>query len=51
MGPNFVARLEIMGKKPIVDQVFRLEDVKEAFQRLADGPMGKVLVRVADSNR
>jgi hypothetical protein len=31
----------------VVDQVFNFEDVKAAFGRLAEGPMGKVLVRVA----
>jgi hypothetical protein len=27
--------------------VFAFEEVKQAFARLAEGPMGKVLVRVA----
>ncbi len=36
-----------MGQKPVVDHVFAFEDVKQAFARLAEGPMGKVLVRVA----
>jgi NADPH:quinone reductase-like Zn-dependent oxidoreductase len=30
----------------VVDRVFKFEDVKAAFARLAGGPMGKVLVRV-----
>lgn len=40
-------RLDAIGKRPVVDSVFRFEEVKEAFARLAQGPMGKVLVRVA----
>jgi hypothetical protein len=31
----------------VVDQVFAFDRVKEAFARLAEGPMGKVLVRVS----
>jgi NADPH2:quinone reductase len=42
-----VARLEGAGRRPVVDQVFNFEDVKPAFARLAEGPMGKVVVRVA----
>jgi NADPH2:quinone reductase len=41
-----VARLGEAGKRPVVDRVFPLEEVKAAFERLAEGPMGKVLVRV-----
>ena len=40
-------RLDATGKRPVVDQVFPFEAVKEAFARLAQGPMGKVLIRVA----
>jgi NADPH2:quinone reductase len=40
-------RLNASGQKPVVDHVFAFEDVKQAFARLAEGPMGKVLVRVA----
>jgi NADPH2:quinone reductase len=38
-------RLNATGQKPVVDHVFAFEDVKQAFARLAEGPMGKVLVR------
>jgi hypothetical protein len=31
----------------VIDRGFPFEQVKEAFARLAAGPMGKVLVRVA----
>ena len=44
---EIVARLDRTGKQPVVDQAFPFERVKEAFARLAAGPMGKVLVRVA----
>jgi hypothetical protein len=32
----------------VIDKIFAFEDVKPAFARLAEGPMGKVLVRVAN---
>jgi NADPH2:quinone reductase len=44
---EITARLNAMGQKPVVDHVFAFEEVKQAFARLAEGPMGKVLVRVA----
>jgi NADPH2:quinone reductase len=43
---QIVDRLTAVGKRPVVDRVFPFEEVKEAFARLAQGPMGKVLVRV-----
>jgi len=44
---QIVERLNAAGEKPVIDKVFPFEDVKAAFARLAEGPMGKVLVRVA----
>ena len=44
---EMVGRLDAMGKRPVVDGVFAFADVPAAFARLAAGPMGKVLVRVA----
>ena len=44
---EITARLHAIGRKPIVDHVFAFEEVKQAFARLAEGPMGKVLVRIA----
>ena len=44
---EIVERLEATGKRPVVDEVFEFQRVKDAFARLAQGPMGKVLVRVA----
>jgi NADPH2:quinone reductase len=44
---EIVRRLEETGKRPVVDRVFPFEEVKAAFARLAEGPMGKVVVRVA----
>ena len=43
---EIVARLDRLGSRPVVDRVFDFADVKSAFARLAEGPMGKVLVRV-----
>jgi NADPH2:quinone reductase len=43
---QIVSRLDAMGKRPVVDNVFAFSDVKAAFTRLNEGPMGKVLVRV-----
>jgi NADPH:quinone reductase len=44
---EMVQRLNSIGKRPVVDGVFQFQDLKAAFDRLARGPMGKVLVRVA----
>ncbi len=44
---QIVGRLNVTGRRPVVDGVFPFEEVKAAFARLAQGPMGKVLVRVA----
>jgi NADPH:quinone reductase len=43
---EIVDRLDRLGKRPVVDSVLPFEDVKAAFARLAQGPMGKVLVKV-----
>jgi NADPH:quinone reductase len=43
---HIVDRLDAIGKKPVVDSVFPFDDVKKAFARLAQGPMGKVLVKL-----
>lgn len=45
---EIVARLDALGKRPVVDGVFPFADVKAAFARLSEGPMGKVLVKVED---
>jgi len=44
---EIVRRLDGLGKRPVIDGIFSFDDVKAAFGRLAQGPMGKVLVRVA----
>jgi NADPH2:quinone reductase len=43
---EIVSRLAAMGRKPVIDSVFAFEDVKKAFARLDEGPLGKVVVRV-----
>jgi NADPH2:quinone reductase len=45
---EIVGRLDATGQRPQVDSVVPFEAVKRGFARLAQGPMGKVLVRVAD---
>jgi NADPH2:quinone reductase len=44
---QIVVRLDAMGKRPVVDTVFPFDDLPAAFRRLAEGPLGKVLVRIA----
>jgi len=44
---EIVSRLDAMGRRPVVDHIFPFAEVKAAFSRLNEGPMGKVLVRVA----
>lgn len=39
-------RLNAVGQRPVIDHVFAFDEVKQAFARLAEGPMGKVLVQV-----
>lgn len=46
---EIVARLAAIGKRPVIDGVYPFEEVKQAFARLNQGPMGKVLVRVGDN--
>jgi NADPH:quinone reductase len=43
---EIVRRLEATGKRPVVDRVFPFEQTKEAFARLAQGPLGKVVIRL-----
>lgn len=45
---EIVNRLDAMGQRPQVDTIVPFEDTKTGFVRLAQGPVGKVLVRVAD---
>lgn len=41
-----VSLLARTGARPVVDQVFEFARLKEAFARLAEGPMGKVLLSI-----
>ncbi|HWG97080.1 MAG TPA: zinc-binding alcohol dehydrogenase family protein [Nitrospira sp.] len=43
---EIVDRLEMIGRRPLVDSIVSFEEVKKGFARLAQGPMGKVVVRV-----
>src|SRR5512134_1274023 len=44
---EIVRRLETIERRPQIDITVPFEHVKEGFARLAQGPMGKVLVRVS----
>lgn len=44
---EIVGRLDAIGRRPQVDRIVPFEDLPRGFRRLAEGPMGKVLVRVA----
>jgi NADPH:quinone reductase len=43
---EIVDRLDAIGQRPLVDSIVPFEEVKKGFARLAQGPMGKVVVRV-----
>lgn len=45
---EIVSRLDAMNRRPIIDHIFSFEEAKQAFARLAQGPMGKVVIRVKD---
>jgi NADPH2:quinone reductase len=38
--------LDVTGARPLIDSVWEFGRLREAFDRLAPGPMGKVLLRV-----
>ena len=44
---KIVATLNKAGKRPLVDRVFPMDQVQEAFAHLAKGPMGKVVIETA----
>jgi NADPH:quinone reductase len=44
---EIVHRLQATSQRPQIDRIVPFEEVPRGFQRLAEGPMGKVLVRVA----
>jgi NADPH2:quinone reductase len=44
---HVVELLSRTGARPLVDQTFAFDHLSQAFERLAQGPMGKVLVRVS----
>ena len=45
---ELVRRLAETGQRPQIDSIVPFQDVLRGFARLKEGPMGKVLVRVAD---
>jgi NADPH2:quinone reductase len=44
-----LALLSRSGARPVVDRVFPFEELPQAFDRLAQGPMGKVLLQVGQA--
>jgi NADPH2:quinone reductase len=45
---EIVSRMNSAGLRPVVDTVFSMDSVQEAFAYLGNGPFGKVLVRTAE---
>ncbi len=45
---GIVGRLDAIGRRPQIDSTVPFEKAKEGFARLAQGPMGKVLVQVLE---
>lgn len=43
--------LEASGAEPLVDQVFPFDQLPQAFEKLAAGPMGKVVLRTLNDER
>ncbi len=43
---DLLAIMARTGARPLVDHVFSFEELPKAFERLSEGPMGKVLIRV-----
>jgi len=43
---ELVEFLEQHGISPVIDSTYRFEDAKAAYARLAEGPLGKVVIRV-----
>nr|GEU28581.1 hypothetical protein [Tanacetum cinerariifolium] len=41
--------LDRHGIKPVIDQVYAFDQAVQAFEHLARGPFGKVVIRIADS--
>lgn len=43
---RIVKALDAAGRRPKIDKIYPMEQVQEAFGRLAKGPMGKIVVKV-----
>lgn len=43
---EIVDRLDAAGQRPQVDSIVSFEEIKKGFARLAQGPMGKIVVRI-----
>lgn len=49
--PKIVALMDRKSYRPLIDRVFEFDQLPEAFDRLAAGPMGKVLIKVGETER
>ncbi|KAB2976908.1 NAD(P)-dependent alcohol dehydrogenase [Streptomyces sp. SS1-1] len=43
--------IEKNGLEPVIDSVFAFEDARQAYERLEEGPFGKVVIRVGDEDQ
>lgn len=43
---DILAALQRYGRRPVVDSVFSMDELAQAFDRLAKGPVGKVVLRI-----
>jgi NADPH2:quinone reductase len=43
---DLLAIMARTGARPLIDRVFGFEELPQAFERLASGPMGKVVLKV-----
>jgi len=45
---RFAQAVSTLGVHPVIDRVYPLEDAPEAFERMKEGPFGKVVIRVQE---
>ncbi len=47
---EILALLTKVGKKPVVDSIFPMGELLDAFAHLAQGPIGKVVIKIAEQS-
>lgn len=45
---EIVQTLDIVGRRPAIDSIHPMEDAIKAFHRMAEGPLGKVLIKISE---